>query len=165
MNSIRALCAGLIGTVAMTIAMAAMHRRLPPDQRGPLPPRQITMAAAERAGVHKLMDEESRFPTTMALHFGYGAAVGALYAPLANRIPGPVPFKGMLFGGLVWIVSYLGWLPLTGLLSSALRHPAERNELMIAAHLIWGAVIASVTDMMARRSPKERLRRPPDICA
>jgi putative membrane protein len=60
----------------------------------------------------------------------------------------------MLFGGLVWIVSYLGWLPMTGFLSSALRHPAERNELMITAHLIWGAVIASITDMTATTLPK-----------
>ncbi len=148
----RALLAGLMGTVVMTVAMTLMHRRLPPEQRAPLPPRHITMAAAERIGVRDRMDEDSRFGTTMALHFTYGTIVGALYMPLAAEAPGPPPLKGMAFGVLVWVLSYLGWLPMTGLLSSAARHPAERNGLMITAHLVWGAVIATITDMTFENS-------------
>ncbi len=148
----RALLAGLIGTAVMTVAMTAMHRRLPPEQRAPLPPRQITMAAAKRVGMEDRMDEDSRSETTMVLHFAYGTIVGAVYAPLAAEAPGLPPLKGMAFGVLIWVLSYLGWLPMTGLLSSATRHPAERNGLMITAHLVWGTVIAAITDMMSGNS-------------
>lgn len=98
------------------------------------------------------MDEDSRSETTMVLHFAYGTIVGAVYAPLAAEAPGPPPLKGMAFGVLIWVLSYLGWLPMTGLLSSATRHPAERNGLMITAHLVWGTVIAAITDMMSGNS-------------
>jgi putative membrane protein len=99
---------------------------------------------------HRL-GERGRFGTTVALHFGYGTAVGALYVPLADLPSGPWPAKGMAFGLLVWIGSYLGWLPLTGLLSPATRHPAERNLLMIAAHLVWGSVIAGIIERARRK--------------
>ena len=137
------LIAGFLGTAAMTVAMVAMHRRLPPGQRGPLPPYHISMAAAERAGMKPHMTVNSRFATTMVLHFAYGSAVGALYIPFARLVPVMHPLKGMVFGVLVWAGSYLGWLPLAGLLSPATRHPAARNGLMIAAHLVWGTVIAT----------------------
>jgi putative membrane protein len=96
------------------------------------------------------MDEQTRFSTTMALHFGYGTVVGALYAPLADTVPGCSPLKGMAFGVLVWAGSYLGWLPMSGLLSSATRHTAARNALMIAAHLLWGSVIALIVQHAER---------------
>ena len=149
-----ALFAGFVGTIAMTIAMKALHRRLPPEQQSPLPPRQVSMAIAERVGMKDYMDETSRWRTTMALHFGYGTAVGALYAPFADLAPGPYPLKGMAFGVLVWAGIYLGWLPMSGLLSSAVRHPAPRNALMIAAHLVWGTVIATVIESVHRSSTK-----------
>ena len=136
------LIAGFLGTAAMTVAMVALHRRLPPEQQGPLPPYHISMAVAERVGIKRYLSPNSRFATTLALHFAYGSAVGSLYFPFARLLPGPYPLKGLLFGGLVWTGSYLGWLPVTGLLTPATRHPAGRNCLMIAVHLVWGSVIA-----------------------
>ena len=53
-----AILAGLLGTAAMTIAMIAMHKLLPREQQQPLPPRQITMAAAERVGIKQHGDDE-----------------------------------------------------------------------------------------------------------
>ncbi len=45
---------------------------------------------------------------------------------------------------VVWGVSYLGLLPGLGILSSAKDHPARRSALMIAAHLVWGWVLAAM---------------------
>jgi putative membrane protein len=141
-----ALLAGFLGTAAMTVAMLVMHRALPRSQRKPLPPYHISMNAAERLGLREQLNKEQRFATTMVLHFGYGTIVGSCYAPLAHIIRGRSLFKGMLFGVLVWGGSYLGWLPITGLLSSARHHAASRNALMIAAHLVWGATTAILCD-------------------
>jgi uncharacterized membrane protein YagU involved in acid resistance len=142
--------AGFLGTAAMTVVMVAMHRRLPPGQRGPLPPYHISMAAAQRLGIKRRMTQDTRFATTLALHFGYGSAIGALYVPFTRLVPSSYPINGMVFGMLVWAGSYLGWLPMAGLISSATRHPAARNRLMIAAHLVWGQVIAVISQSLLR---------------
>ena len=55
-------------------------------------------------------------------------------------------------GVAVWAASYFGWIPAMGLLSPAHRHPPARNALMIAAHLVWGAVTAaSYRELVAAR--------------
>jgi hypothetical protein len=46
----------------------------------------------------------------------------------------------------VWAGSYLGLLPMTGLLHSATRERAERNALMIAAHVVWGGVLGALAE-------------------
>jgi putative membrane protein len=147
-----ALLAAFIGTAAMTVAMLLMHRALPRYQQKPLPPYHISMHVAERVGLRKRMDEDQRFATTMLLHFGYGTIVGSLYAPFQRIVSGASIFKGMLFGVIVWGGSYLGWLPATGLLSSAKHHAASRNALMIAAHLVWGTTTAILLEKGAMRA-------------
>jgi uncharacterized membrane protein YagU involved in acid resistance len=132
----------------MTVAMIFLHRRLPRSEQYPLPPRQITMKLAREAGVEHHMDAQERSAATMLSHFAYGAAGGALYAtthePRKNGAG-----KGVLFGLLVWGVSYLGWLPAAGVLSPATEHPARRNLLMIAAHVIWGGVMGAFLQLIA----------------
>ena len=131
--------AGLAGSAAMTAAMRALHRRLPQQQRYPLPPREIIQAALPEPEQRGLAEEHRR-TLTMAAHFGYGAATGALYA--AARPPGN-PGLGALYGVLVWAASYLGWIPESRRLRPATQHPGRRNGLMIACHLVWGATMAA----------------------
>jgi uncharacterized membrane protein YagU involved in acid resistance len=142
---------GCAGTLPMTAAMVVMHRLLPAPRRYPLPPRQITMRVARMAGLRRHMDEPERTGATLAAHFGYGTAAGALYGLVARPLPAPALAKGLLFGLALWGVSYLGLLPATSVLRSATDHPAERNALMIAAHLVWGATLGLVTDALADR--------------
>ena len=140
--------AGLAATVPMTAAMQLMHRRLPVHERYPLPPRRITMRAADKAGVRPYVDEPQRLGLTMAAHFGYGTAVGALFGLVAPRRPAEAAAAGAGFGLLVWTVSYLGLMPALDLHRPATREPAGRNALMIAAHLVWGATAGLLTHAM-----------------
>jgi hypothetical protein len=126
--------AGVVGTAAMTAAMRALHRRLPPGERYPLPPREIT----ERVLPHGA-SEQTRRTSTIVSHFGYGAAMGALFA-LAPVDKGTL--TGAAYGVLVWAGSYLGWIPSAGILKKAVRHPLRRNLLMSGVHLVWGAATA-----------------------
>lgn len=130
-------CAGVAGTVAMTAVMRRLHERLPPSQRYPLPPRELTDRIVPRG--LKSGDEDAREQWTTLAHFGYGAAVGACF-PVVARGSGMV--VGSLYGVCVWAVSYLGWVPAFGVLRPAIRHPWRRNSLMIASHLVWGGVLA-----------------------
>src|SRR5436190_11024239 len=103
--------AGCVATLPMTWAMEAMRRRLPPQERYPLPPRQIAMRAAEEAGVQEHLDEGERLGVTLLAHFGMGTAAGALYGLLARSQPLPGPVAGAGFGVTVWAANYLGLLP------------------------------------------------------
>lgn len=131
----------------MTVAMIAMHRQLPRHQRYPLPPRRITVRALEKVGVKHRFDRRERTGLTMLAHFGYGASVGGLFGLLAPRNMSRSIAAGVGYGILVWAGSYLGVLPSLGLHRSATREPAERNALMIAAHVVWGAVLGALAPL------------------
>lgn len=131
--------AGIAATCAMTAAARAMHRRLPAAERYPLPPREI-MEGVLPGNSRRFAEEHERQVATLAAHFGYGAATGALYALVRPR--GGIP-SGAAYGLLVWIVSYFGIMPGLRILRLAHDHPLRRNALMIAAHLVWGSTLAS----------------------
>ncbi len=143
MNPVLAgLAAGCIATAPMTLFMALAFQALPAGEKYPLPPREITIDLADKAGVDEALGETSRRGLTFVAHFGYGAAMGALYGWVTPVVPGPELAKGVVFGLLVWAASYLVVLPALGILAPATWHPVRRTALMIAAHVVWGAFLA-----------------------
>ena len=138
--------AGFAATVPMSAVMWGLHRRLPFWERYPLPPRQITEEITERAGVRHHLNEEARQGITATSHFAYGAAAGALYALVAEKIKEPPIAKGIVFGLGMWTISYLGWLPSVRILPSATEQPPRRNGLMILAHIVWGATLGILAE-------------------
>jgi uncharacterized membrane protein YagU involved in acid resistance len=139
--------AGVAGTLAMTAAMRRLHERLPPKDQYPLPPREIVDSAAHKA-VMPLGSVAAKDVTTVA-HFAYGAASGALLG-MANVMVGPV--GGGIAGVGVWLGSYMGWLPRSGLLKPATDHPPRRNLLMLASHIVWGVATArAMRELVAAR--------------
>ncbi|HEV2866852.1 MAG TPA: hypothetical protein VGX37_10065 [Allosphingosinicella sp.] len=124
--------AGMAGTMAMTMAMRRLHARLPEEERYPLTPREIVDSALDP-------DDEPARDLTVAAHFAYGAGCGAL---LAAADPKPGVTRGAAAGVAVWLASYMGWIPALNLLKPANEHPARRNALMIAVHLVWGGATA-----------------------
>ena len=138
--------AGLVATAAMTVAMEAMFRLLPRWQRFPLPPRYLTVRLAARAGVAETMDEPARYRATLLSHFAYGTGAGAGYALLARRLPLPSPIGGILYGLVVYVVGYVGWLPALGLYQPPTRETAARDALLVASHVVWGATLALVVE-------------------
>ena len=95
----------------------------------------------------------------MAAHFIYGAVAGAMY-PLLTRMRSPVAGAG--YGVAVWIISYLGWLPIAHLLAPATRHPLKRNLLMVAVHVVWGATLSSGLKKIEQTETTFRGKRTPD---
>ncbi len=140
--------AGVVATGPMTVAMILWHRSLPMRERYPLPPREITMKLAQATGLSDVMTPEMRSAATLAAHFGYGGGAGALYGAIAEEIPAPAIAKGVAAGLALWAVSYFGLMPGAGILKQVTGHPARRNVLMIAAHVVWGAALGIVTELL-----------------
>jgi uncharacterized membrane protein YagU involved in acid resistance len=137
--------AGLAATIPMTLLMVEWHRRLPREERYPLPPREIFDELIERVTVDDDLSETQKTNFSIASHFAYGTATGALYAPLISTFNQPSLTNGALYGVGVWAVSYLGWLPAFQILRPATDHPARRVALMIAAHVVWGGTLGIFT--------------------
>ena len=147
---LRGAAAGLLATVPMTVAMLIAHRVLPARQRYPVPPRLITERWLDRdhseAGIRAW---------TLINHFGFGAMAGSFYSGLGFDKRQP-EVTGPAFGLAVWTASYLGWVPALGLMPPATRQPAERNAMMVGAHLIWGAALAGAALILSPRKPSPR---------
>lgn len=153
---LRGALAGTLATVPMTIVMTGLFRRLPREQRYPLPPVLITARVARRGALHPLLPPGRLSAAALTAHFAYGAATGALY-PMLDRRREPTLAAGSAYGLAVWAISYLGWIPALRILTPATRHPAARNRMMWSAHVVWGSALAAVCRMLARREGAQRI--------
>jgi hypothetical protein len=143
--------AGLAATVPMTAVMAGIHRLLPRYERYPLEPYRVTTRLARRAGVSGRLSRRQREAAATVAHFGYGAAAGAAFVPLAARLPVPLALAGAVFGLLVWAASYAGWLPALGVLTPPDKQPRRRNALLVIAHVVWGAAMGWLVESQTER--------------
>ncbi len=137
--------AGFIATAPMTAVMWALDRGLR-ARREALPPEQITRNIAKRLGVEHQLDGRLKKTASWLAHFAFGTASGAAYSIVARQMVVPAPIKGSLYGLLVWMLSYLGWLPAARILPPAKRQSSRRNLAMIVAHIIWGATLAVLVE-------------------
>ena len=133
--------AGLMATLPMTIFMQAAWLRLPAREMHPLPPRQITRKWLKQLVVPRRVSQPSQIVLTGVLHFLFGSMAGSLYGIVEEKLPLRSPVKGSLAGMVVWTGSYLGWIPVLGIMPPATKHPWRMNLLMIVAHLIWGVSV------------------------
>ncbi len=142
--------AGFAATAPMSVVMAILQRVVPQRERETLPPRIITARLTAKIGLREHIDHQEQIALTLANHFGYGAAAGAVYALLERKVPMRSMLKGTAYGLLVWTTSYLGILPVLGLLRPATEQRAARNIVMISAHVVWGSVLGSLFQRLAR---------------
>ncbi len=136
---IQGAIAGFVATIPMTIFMLSTQRFLPKGQRYDLPPELITKDLADKANVKQKMNKTQILAATTVSHFGYGATMGVLYSLLGRRLPFTSGLKGIVFGLVIWAVSYQALLPLLGISESSHSETTRRNLMMIGAHIIWGA--------------------------
>ena len=144
--------AGLVATVPMSATMLLLRRLSPETRYAPLPPETVTAQAAADVHLRDDLGEEGLKAATVVGHFAYGAAAGAVVAPLAGRTSRPVA-SGVGLGLALWAAGYLGWVPAFGLMRPATEQPAARNALMIAAHAVWGATTGTIVARAPNRQP------------
>jgi uncharacterized membrane protein YagU involved in acid resistance len=144
--------AGAVATVPMTMVMETLHYRLPGEVPRPLPPREVAEGLAVKFGVNRTLSERDMQNLTLALHFGYAAVTGAVFAMVPRRATATgMAAAGAMFGLSVWATSYLGWLPVFGVRQPVSYDPLPRTGLMIAAHLAWGVTAGLLLAAVASR--------------
>lgn len=133
---LRGAAAGTSATVFMSMVMLGAQQV---GLMGGMPPGKITARLLNRGGVRRSGGQQDALATL--LHFGFGAAAGAGFGVVApRRVTIRVP-AGMAYGAAIWGVSYLGWVPALGIMAPAHRDRSDRQAMMLAAHLVYGAAL------------------------
>ena len=159
----RGALAGAIGSVCMAAAMSAFQRT--GSLKTEKMPRRIVKNAAKKASGTSAIPEGALQAAWMTSHLAYGALGGiplttafrdsAMTAPVAT---------GASLGGAIWAVSYLGWVPKTGLYPSVEREPTGRQapQSRAAAELMLHAVYGISAAYAARYLEQKRSSEPHD---
>ena len=147
-EALRGAAAGAVATGTMSALMLAAQET---GFMGQQPPEKIAEAVLDAAEV------PAPGPTDEALaiflHFVFGASCGALFQTVRARVHAPEQLRdepamepvveGMAFGTLVWLVSYLGWVPALRIMPAPSRDRPGRPETMVLAHLVYGATLGA----------------------
>jgi hypothetical protein len=154
--------AGLAGTAAMTVLMnpglaGALPRRWRPDE---FVPKQVVQWAEAVAGRHDALGDSLENAAAALFHLGYGAGMGAIFGLLRHRTRGiPPEAAGAVWGLVVWMAGYEGWLPAAGVRPATTHQPASKWPLQIGNHLVYGMVTALAYDALGRRVRRSRAPR------
>lgn len=134
----RGAIAGLAGTTVMSAAllMAKKAGMVP----GKVQPKEIVENLEEKLGVREYLPKSAFQASWVILHFGYGTIAGVVYALIQNKLldierSGLV---GSLFGILLWVLGYCGWLPLLGLYPPPNRVPKRKVGANALIHVTYG---------------------------
>jgi NAD(P)-dependent dehydrogenase (short-subunit alcohol dehydrogenase family) len=136
-QGVSGIVAGLVATGMMSLVMLAGKRV---GALGEPPPRRITRRLLAPLGPLRPRGAALN-GAALGAHLAFGAAMGLGYGllPLRRRSPA----TGLLFGLGVWAANYAGWLPKGGLMPPPSQDRPGRPTTMIAAHLVFGKVLAA----------------------
>ena len=155
--------AGLAGTAAITLAMKRTPQLLQRLGLEPSePPAAEAQKIAESAGqpTEKLAEkvttgvldrpiaEDTRQVAGQAVHWGYGAAWGALYGIVQASVRWPSLVHGTVFGGVVGLVAST-LVPAMRLTPPPTQQPMPANAMMMVYHLLYGWVTALTFQLLS----------------
>lgn len=138
---VRGAVSGGIATLVMTATMAAGKRVFP---FGSQAPRLITRNLLSRLGLSGADAKTTEPVSWMTTHELFGMTCGAGYILARPLLPSSRYAAGLVFGGAVWAVSYLGYLPALDLYPAPDDDRPSRLTVMVIAHAVFGVVLADV---------------------
>lgn len=132
----RGAAAGIGATTAMTGVLIAAQRA---GLLGKLPPERITERMLDALHLSRNRREQKAMATIS--HYGYGTFTGAVFGLLQRRLAPRHPVAaGVAFGGLVWLLSYVGWVPALKILPPPRKDRPGRQLTLVLGH-VFGAVL------------------------
>lgn len=141
--------AGVVATAAMSVPMLLAGEM---GAMGEQPPKRIVRTVLGLAGEADASEGSQDLAASLA-HLAFGAGGGATFALASRvlRVPVTPVVQGVVYGLGVWATSYKGWIPALGALPDADRDRADRQRTMIAAHVVYGAVLGGLEGWRRRR--------------
>ncbi len=106
--------------------------------------------AAEKAAnaVGREMSEETRKVVGQSIHWSLAVSSGAVYGLLRNQLRSFGIGSGIAYGAAVWLLLDEAALTALGITPPPQAFPWQTHARGLAGHLVFGAVIESVFDVM-----------------
>ena len=142
----KALIAGLIGGLVATAAKTFADRMFPSHSHGEPQPSELL---AERVAGHDLTPAEKNV-TTEAIHWGFGATVGAAYGVIAEYYPAATAREGASFGLALGTLTHQGALPALGLAAEPEKQTFVERTSEMTSHVVYGVVTETVRSFVRR---------------
>ena len=156
-NVARGAVLGLVSGLLAAGAMSLVHRILDdliPDTPVPASTEpedatvKVASAVASVAGYRLRDDQKARAGS--AVHYAFGAAVGALYGAAAEMVPRVTMAIGLPFGVAVWLGAHVVAVPALGLAESPTRQPVAKEGEEFALHLVYGSATELARRLLRR---------------
>ena len=136
------LVAGLVATAAKTLA----ERFYPPRTHGEPEPTEIL---AKKIAGHPL-DSNTEAIASEAIHWGFGALIGAAYGALAEFYPVATAKEGAGFGLALMSLTHEEALPALGLSASPEDQTVREKSSEAATHVLYGVVTERVRSFVRK---------------
>jgi putative membrane protein len=140
---------GLLGAYTMNQFQAGLAKLSKPEpqkggeQSGEDATVKVASAISESTAGHELTAEE-KGAAGPAVHYAFGAAMGALYGALAEMSPRFRMGWGMPFGTALWFAADEVFVPAFGLSKRPTEYPLSTHASALASHLVYGLSVDAV---------------------
>jgi putative membrane protein len=136
----KGLVAGLIGGLIGTLAKTLAERMFPPRTHGEPEPSELL---TEQIAGHPL-DDATKAVASEAIHWGFGAAVGAAYGALAEYFPAATAKEGASFGMALEALTHESALPALGLTGEPHEQTTREHASEMTSHVVYGVTTETV---------------------
>jgi putative membrane protein len=132
----KGIAAGIVGGLVATAAKTLAEKVYPPRTHGEPEPNDVL---AEKIAGHPL-DATTKTIAAEAIHWGFGAGVGAAYGALAEYYPAATAREGANFGMTLMALTHEGVLPAMGLAADPADQTTRERSSEMATHVVFGLV-------------------------
>jgi putative membrane protein len=139
--------AGLVGGVAGAGAKVLAEKLFPPRVQGQTPPPVIL---AQQVAGHPLPPGQKQ-AAMHGIHWGFGAAAGAVYGALVEIEPTLGVWRGAAFGLTLNKLTHESVLPRMGLARPKEEQPTQERISEWVTHAVYGIFTDSVRRVVRRR--------------
>jgi putative membrane protein len=143
--------AGAIGGLAGAGAKLLVEKIFPPRGKGQTSP---PVALAEQVAGHNL-PAGKKAAATQAIHWGFGAAAGAVYGAAVEAEPSLGAWKGAAFGLTLNKMTHESVLPKMGLVPPKEQQPPKERMSEWVSHAVYG-MVTDVVRRGVRRALEDR---------
>jgi Protein of unknown function (DUF1440) len=136
------LLGGLLGAGAMSVAHTLMTGTQDPASTTKGDDATVVVGdALSRVLRGRNLYEQEKPAAGSAVHYGFGAAMGAIYGIVAGMAPLVTVGWGAGFGAAVWLGAHVIVVPALGLAPSPLQQAVRKEGLELVLHLLYGVTV------------------------
>ena len=143
---VKGLIAGMVGGLVGTAAKTIAEKIFPPRTHGEPEPPDV---AIEKMGGGDL-SETGKEIASEAIHWSFGALVGAAYGGLVEYYPAASSKEGASFGIALATLTHEGALPALGLAAAPEDQTQREHTSEMTSHVVFGVVTEIVRGLVRK---------------